>query len=149
MSLLMSLFMPICLCLQAYGAEAGVAALKWLPYGGLYLTGGLTPKNVSLLQDPSGPFMTALLDKGRVSGMLCSIPVFAVMVEDLGERGAKYMALHLLKTDLTVSAQSVKKARRTEKKGRGDFGWTLTAAAIGASAAVFLLTTLRLLHHKK
>jgi butyrate kinase len=49
------------------------------------------------------------------------------------------------------SAQSVKKARRSEKKGGrwGEFGWTLTAAAIGASAAIFALTTLRLLHHKK
>jgi glucokinase len=24
---------------QCYGAEAGLAGLKWLPYGGLYLTG--------------------------------------------------------------------------------------------------------------
>jgi glucokinase len=40
-----------------------VAALKWLPYGGLYLTGGLTPKNIALIQDPEGPFMAALLDK--------------------------------------------------------------------------------------
>jgi Glucokinase len=24
---------------ECYGAEAGLAALKWLPYGGLYLTG--------------------------------------------------------------------------------------------------------------
>jgi glucokinase len=48
---------------KAYGSEAGVAALKWLPYGGLYLTGGLTPKNIALIQDPEGPFMAALLDK--------------------------------------------------------------------------------------
>jgi hypothetical protein len=48
---------------QAYGAEAGVAALKWLPYGGLYLTGGLTPKNIELIQDPDGPFLGAFLDK--------------------------------------------------------------------------------------
>ena len=26
---------------ECYGAEAGLAALKWLPYGGLYLTGTL------------------------------------------------------------------------------------------------------------
>ena len=32
--------------ITAYGAEAGTAGLKWLPYGGLYLTGGLTPKNI-------------------------------------------------------------------------------------------------------
>ena len=27
--------------LTAYGAEAGNAALKWLPFGGLYIAGGL------------------------------------------------------------------------------------------------------------
>lgn len=92
---------PVCkmtmeIFITAYGAEAGVAALKWLPYGGLYLTGGLTPKNIDLIKDPNGPFLTALQDKGRVSGMICSIPIFAVMVENLGERGAHYMSFKLL-----------------------------------------------------
>jgi glucokinase len=71
-----------------------VAGLKWLPYGGmhlitlsqhshvltgrdslclclcipgLYITGGLTPKNIDLLRDPAGPFMAAFKDK--VSGL--------------------------------------------------------------------------------
>ena len=48
---------------RAYGAEAGVAALKWLPTGGLYLAGGLTGKNIELISDPLGPFMNAFLDK--------------------------------------------------------------------------------------
>jgi len=79
---------------SAYGAEAGVAALKWLPTGGLYLTGGLTPKNMQWIQ--SALFMEAFNDKGRVSGILKSIPVYAVLVEDLGERGAEYIALQLM-----------------------------------------------------
>jgi len=52
---------------SAYGSEAGVAGLKWLPYGGLYLTGGLTPKNIGYITgtepDSDGLFMGALLDK--------------------------------------------------------------------------------------
>jgi len=80
------------LFVTAYGAEAGVAALKWLPYGGLYLTGGLTPKNIDLIRDPRGPFMSAFRDKGRVSSMLDSVPVYAVLVEDVGERGAHLVA---------------------------------------------------------
>jgi glucokinase len=68
-----------------------VAGLKWLPYGGLYLTGGLTPKNIDLLRGEHGLFMTAFRDKGRVSGMLSPIPVYAVMVEDLGQRSVKYI----------------------------------------------------------
>eukprot|EP01035_Chromulina_nebulosa_P020304 gene20304-26355_t len=81
----------------AYGSEAGVAALKWLPFGGLYLTGGITPKNIDLLTDRDGPFLSAFLDKGRVSGMLYSIPIYAVMTEDLGVRGAHLVAFRLLR----------------------------------------------------
>lgn len=73
---------------QAYGSEAGVAALKWLPFGGLYLTGGLTPKNIKLISDPKGPFLVSMRDKGRLSSAVDDIPVYAVMVENLGERGA-------------------------------------------------------------
>lgn len=82
--------------ITSYGAEAGVAALKWLPYGGLYLTGGLTPRNIDLIRGRDGPFMTALLDKGRVSGMLCSIPIYAVLADNLGERGAHLMSFKLM-----------------------------------------------------
>jgi hypothetical protein len=66
--------------------------LKWLPYGGLYLTGGLTPKFIDLIKDPNGPFLEAFLDKGRVSGMLCGVPLYAVMEENLGQRGAHLAA---------------------------------------------------------
>ena len=31
--------------LAAYGSEAGVAALKFIPSGGLYIAGGIAPKN--------------------------------------------------------------------------------------------------------
>ena len=79
--------------ITSYGAEAGVAALKWLPYGGLYITGGMTPKNIDLIHTgPNGKFMTALKDKGRVSGVIDNIPIYAVLAEDLGERGAHFMA---------------------------------------------------------
>ena len=49
--------------MTAYGAETGVAALKWLPYGGLYLTGGVTYKNIKWLEKPESLFMQAFLDK--------------------------------------------------------------------------------------
>lgn len=78
--------------IRCYGAEAGLAGLKFLPYGGLYLTGGLTPKNVESLKDPNGIFLKAFHDKGRVSSTLKNVPVYAVLVDDLGERGAYYCA---------------------------------------------------------
>ena len=38
------------LFMSAYGAEAGNLALKLLPYGGLYVAGGIAPKILPLLQ---------------------------------------------------------------------------------------------------
>ena len=52
------------------------------------MTGGLTPKNIELIEGAQSEFMKAYHDKGRVSHILSTIPLFAVMVEDLGVRGA-------------------------------------------------------------
>jgi glucokinase len=84
---------------SSYGSEVGVAALKFIPLSGLYVTGGLTPKNLEWILNPSsdqdktagkgaGEFMQAFKDKGRVSALLDDVPVWAVLVEDLGVRGA-------------------------------------------------------------
>jgi len=96
--------------IRAYGAEAGVAALKWLPYGGLFLAGGLTPKNIDAIKYKNGPFMEAFMDKGRVAGMLAGIPVYAVMAEDIGERGAHLVAYKDL--------QAIVNKRKLEGKGK-------------------------------
>lgn len=105
---------------EAFGSEAGVCALKWLPYGGLYLAGGLTPKNIhhidyvhvdevsqrvsirdavtrSLKVKEAGTFMKAFRDKGRLSPILEHIPIYAVMDQSLGQRGAHYVAAKLLR----------------------------------------------------
>ena len=80
------------LCLQAmeimmgaYGAEAGNCAVKFIPSGGLYVSGGLTPKNINFISGADSPFMKAFVDKGRLSPLVKSIPLFAVLVEDLGK----------------------------------------------------------------
>lgn len=39
--------------------------------------------------------MAAFKDKGRVSGILDKVPVYAVLVEDLGLRGASLHAFHV------------------------------------------------------
>eukprot|EP00559_Dactyliosolen_fragilissimus_P007144 CAMPEP_0184860254 /NCGR_PEP_ID=MMETSP0580-20130426/5180_1 /TAXON_ID=1118495 /ORGANISM="Dactyliosolen fragilissimus" /LENGTH=446 /DNA_ID=CAMNT_0027357293 /DNA_START=30 /DNA_END=1370 /DNA_ORIENTATION=- len=77
---------------SAYGSEVGSAALKFIPTGGVYVTGGLTPKNIQHIKGENSPFMKAYFDKGRVSGLLNTIPIFAVMAEDLGLRGARVCA---------------------------------------------------------
>lgn len=52
------------------------------------MTGGVTPKNIHFIEGENSCFMTAYRDKGRVSSLLDKIPLFAVMTEDLGVRGA-------------------------------------------------------------
>ena len=78
----------VCIIASAYGSESGSAAVKFIPTGGLFVTGGLTPKNIKWIEGQDSPFMKAYNDKGRVKPVLETVPVFAVMTEDLGVRGA-------------------------------------------------------------
>lgn len=77
----------------SYGAEVGCVGVKLIPTGGLYVTGGLTPKNIDWITGKISPdgrscFLDAYHDKGRVAGILDNVPLLAVMTEDLGVRGA-------------------------------------------------------------
>jgi glucokinase len=81
------------ICSSAYGCEAGSAAIKFIPTGGLFVTGGLTPKNIKFIEGQDSPFMKAYNDKGRVKPILEYVPCFAVKTEDLGVRGAHKCAL--------------------------------------------------------
>lgn len=80
---------------SAYGREAGNAILKYLPRGGFYITGGLAPKNLDYFTKNS-IFLDAVFDKGRVSPAVKAVPIYLVLTEDLGERGAHYYAMQLL-----------------------------------------------------
>jgi glucokinase len=71
----------------------GSSAIKFIPTGGMYVTGGLTPKNIKFIEGQGSPFMKAYHDKGRVKPVLENVPIFAVMVEDLGVRGAHKCAV--------------------------------------------------------
>ena len=70
----------------AYGVEAGNLALKSLPYGGLYIAGGIAAKNLPLLTD--GTFTAAFNDKGRVSDLLGKIPIYVILNPQVGLIGA-------------------------------------------------------------
>ncbi|KNC74598.1 glucokinase, partial [Sphaeroforma arctica JP610] len=75
----------------AYASELGNAMLKWLPTGGLYVSGGIAAKNLSwILDDPN--FKEVVFDKGRVSGAIKQCPVYVCKTEDVGERGAHLVA---------------------------------------------------------
>mmetsp|Transcript_16665 Transcript_16665/g.43029 ORF Transcript_16665/g.43029 Transcript_16665/m.43029 type:complete len:433 (+) Transcript_16665:82-1380(+) len=85
---------------DCYGSEAGVVALKYMPFAGLYITGGVTSKTSDFITAPSNQgnpnaFMDSFLDKGRVSPMLMRVPVYMVRGENMGERGVKYKAMRM------------------------------------------------------
>lgn len=78
------------LFVQAYGAEAGNLALKLLPYGGLYIAGGIAAKNLPLLQQ--GDFLRSLNDKGRISPLIKKVPVHVILNPQVGLIGAALYA---------------------------------------------------------
>ncbi len=74
------------LFISVYGAVAGNLALIMLPYGGLYLAGGISPKLIDRLRD--GGFLAAFNDKGRMSALTATIPVTVIMNPAVGLLGA-------------------------------------------------------------
>lgn len=113
----------------AYGREAGNALLKYLPRGGFYITGGLAPKNLDFFtKNPI--FKKQMFDKGRVSPAIEAIPVYLVLTEDLGERGAHYYAYQLLQT--YNESQKIKSVGAISE---GKFGPIAQAALLSAFAA--------------
>ncbi|MBW4636491.1 MAG: glucokinase [Iphinoe sp. HA4291-MV1] len=78
------------LFVEAYGAEAGNLALKLLPYGGLYLAGGIAPKILPLLQEDK--FILNFTQKGRMRPLLEDVPVYVVLNQEVGLIGAAICA---------------------------------------------------------
>ncbi|MEO0969038.1 MAG: glucokinase [Cyanobacteria bacterium J06639_18] len=79
--------------IEAYGAEAGNLALKLLPYGGLYVAGGIAPKILPLLQE--GSFLLNFTQKGRMRSILTDIPVHIILNSQVGLIGAAISASRL------------------------------------------------------
>lgn len=62
---------------EIYGTEAGNLALKTLPYGGIYLIGGVTTGIQKYLKSES-KFMDAFTDKGRLVDFIKKFQVYIV-----------------------------------------------------------------------
>ncbi|PYS83029.1 MAG: glucokinase [Acidobacteria bacterium] len=76
---------------ELYGAMAGNLALLLKPLGGLYVGGGIAPKIIEKLKD--GKFMRNYSDKGRMSGLVNSIPVRVILDDKTALYGAARCAL--------------------------------------------------------
>jgi glucokinase len=78
--------------IEMYGAMAGNVALVFKSVGGLYVGGGIAPKIIERLKD--GAFMRAYGDKGRMSGLVNSIPVRVILDDKTALYGAARRALN-------------------------------------------------------
>jgi glucokinase len=78
-----------------YGAFVGASALIWHAPQGIYLAGGIAAKILPWMQEPY--FKQAFLEKGRMSKVVANMPIFLVIDECLGLKGAM-LQNHLLAT---------------------------------------------------
>ncbi|MBW4612020.1 MAG: glucokinase [Desmonostoc vinosum HA7617-LM4] len=79
--------------IDAYGTEAGNLALKLLPYGGLYMAGGIAPKILPLIKNSN--FLLNFTQKGRMRSLLEEIPVYIILNPQVGLIGAALCAARL------------------------------------------------------
>lgn len=77
---------------EDYGSAVGNIAVSLLPFGGIYIAGGIAAQNLNLMKD--GRFMAAFSNKARVNpALLAKIPVHIVVNTMEGLMGAvKYAA---------------------------------------------------------
>lgn len=79
---------------SVYGAEAGNLALKALAVGGVVVTGGIAPKILPRLVGST--FVEAFREKGRLIGLMQSIPVHVAIEPRAPLLGAAKVAADLL-----------------------------------------------------
>ncbi|KAL3136733.1 hypothetical protein ABBQ38_005450 [Trebouxia sp. C0009 RCD-2024] len=104
------------LMLTILGAEAGHMGIRLLASGGVYLTGGITPKFLDRIQETGDLLKTFMQPESRFHSLLKTLPLYAVTHERLGVLGTREYALRLLKTpDVTKGYYAVVEAAR-----RGD-----------------------------
>lgn len=76
---------------QIYGSEAGNMALRALPFGGVYIGGGIALKILDKMKD--GTFVRAFCEKTLLSAELAKMPIYVVLNHDAPVLGAAYAAL--------------------------------------------------------
>jgi len=76
------------LFIELYGAEVGNFALKTLPYGGIFVAGGIAPEAFPLMKE-GDRFYKAFKDKGRMEKILAKIPIYVIRHQNIGLLGAK------------------------------------------------------------
>lgn len=83
------------LFVNIYGEFVGNAALIWPARAGIYLAGGIAPKILDLMT--SQEFVRFFLNKGTMRPLVEKMPVYLVMDDMMGLKGAMLMAQRLFK----------------------------------------------------
>lgn len=83
----------VALFVRIYGAVVGDLALMTLPYGGVYVAGGIAPKLLEEIR--AGEFLACYKDKGRMTRLVEQMPVYVVLAESIGLLGATLTASRL------------------------------------------------------
>lgn len=74
---------------EIFGVETGDVGLKYLPYGGIYLVGGVTMALTDYIRE-NKTFLDNVYAKGRCEGIMRRLPVMVVKPEiELGILGAE------------------------------------------------------------
>jgi glucokinase len=81
---------------ELYGAEAGNMVLQALTYGGVFIGGGIAPKNLAVLSN--GSFLRGFTDKGRFSDLMRSLSVRVSLDPQTALLGAAQYARRLATT---------------------------------------------------
>lgn len=80
----------LALLFEIYGSECGNLALTTLPYGGVFIAGGIAAKNLEALK--ASAFVDAFCNKNKMGKLLASIPIHVIKDETIGLNGALYIA---------------------------------------------------------
>jgi len=117
---------------DAYATAVGNVALTYLPTGGLYVAGGIAPKNMEYIT--ADAWGRALRRKGRLSGVVGGMRVAVVVKEDLGLRGAHIVATRLWGRFVRRGGEGENAAGAPPPVSSGEGG--REAASAAAAAAV-------------
>jgi glucokinase len=133
---------PICyeammMFLANYFAEAGNLALKTLPYGGLFIAGGIAPKILDTLVKRKEELMGIYFAKGRMAEIMREIPVYIVKHPSVGELGSKVVARRLLSEQGKLDSKSLNilNNRAKESKSKTDVRRYMTGFLIGLASS--------------
>lgn len=79
---------------EIYGAQVGNLALSCLPYGGVYIAGGIGAKNLDWFQNSE--FLAAFNRKGKMASLMSRFPVHVIKHPQVGLQGAQFLAKQFL-----------------------------------------------------